>query len=229
VKSAVHNYTINPIFFSFFLEISLKTIALTNKEYSDFYYHNLTDPSIRGSVLTCDVEHNLNMFYVEHPLPNRFVPVPISKSYYAVGFSFPNLWNERFLEIIEGLVTGGIINHHLEKYTKSKWNFLCNQFDSRKVVLNLSHLGFGFQICFFALYAAFLTFCLELVIKWYRSRTKVDESLSRNKSRLEEFEKSLSILQILILELIIKHGTESVRSESSLFGKVVTVDIEDEN
>lgn len=96
-------------------------------------------------------------------MPKRFVPVPITKSYYAVGFSYENLWNERLEEIIEGLISGGIINFHLEKYTKSKWNVMDQNIETEKVVLNMSHLGFGFQICFFLLYLAFLVFLVELM------------------------------------------------------------------
>jgi hypothetical protein len=156
------------------------------------------------------------MYYSESSLPKRFVPVPISKSYYAVGFSFPNLWNERLLEIVEGLVTGGIVNYHLEKFTKSKWSSMDNKFDSRRVVLNLSHLGFGFQICFFALYAAFLVFCVELMVKWCNGSKKVMESSSKRRFRLKEFEKSLTMIQMIIIELILKNQPENGRSESSV-------------
>jgi hypothetical protein len=99
-------------------------------------------------------------------MPKRFVPIPITKIYFAMGFDDLNIWAERFEEIIEGLISGGIINFLVEKMTKSKWNLLKIQERSEKIVLNLSHLGFGFQICFFALYTALLVFILELFVFW---------------------------------------------------------------
>jgi hypothetical protein len=203
-------------------------VSLAKENYTTYYIYNLTDPSTVGAVLTSDIDHNLNMYYYERPLPKRFVPVPISKSYYAVGFSFPNLWNERLLEIVEALITGGIVNYHLEKYTKSKWSEMSNQLDSERVVLNLSHLGFGFQICFFALYAAFLVFCLEIVVKWCNGSKKVIESSSKRRLRLKEFEKSMTTIQMIITELILKHQPENVRIMSSIseraFGEAVNDD-----
>jgi len=87
---------------------------------------------------------------------------------------YSNLWNERLQEIIEGFITGGIVNLHLERFTKSKWNLEKNDFETEKVVLNLSHLGFGFQICFFMTYAAFLVFLGELIVNWMKRRVKVN-------------------------------------------------------
>jgi len=134
---------------------------------------NISDPLFTGTVLTCDIEHEMNIFYTQTPIPKRFVTTPITKSFYAIGFLYPNLWNERLQEIIEGFITGGIINFHLERFTKSKWNLEENHFETEKVVLNLSHLGFGFQICFFMIYAAFLVFLGELFWSWSKQRVKV--------------------------------------------------------
>ena len=106
----------------------------------------------------------MNIYYMRRPMTKRFIPTPISRSYYALGFVYPNLWNERLQEIVEGLITGGIINMYLERFTKARWNLEGGYFETDKVVLNLSHLGFGFQICFFVLFAAFLVFVGELFV-----------------------------------------------------------------
>ena len=74
------------------------------------YTQNLTDPSFKGVIYTCDLEHELNTLFMNPPNLKAFVLNSITKSYYAVGFSYPNLWNERFQEIIESLITVGIIN-----------------------------------------------------------------------------------------------------------------------
>lgn len=39
-------------------------------------------------------------------------------------------------------------------------------FEPEKIVLNLDHLGFGFQICFFSAYFALVTFVGELTWYW---------------------------------------------------------------
>jgi len=145
------------------------------EDFFEIYIHNLSNPSFTGTVLTCDLEHELNIHFTQIQMPKRFVPIPITKIYYAIGFDDLNIWDERFHEIIEGLISGGIINYILEKMTKSKWNLMKVQSESEKIVLNLSHLGFGFQICFFALYAAFVIFILEFLVFWVKNcdRTKV--------------------------------------------------------
>ena len=112
-------------------------------------------------------------------MPKRLVSIPITKSYYGIGFKYVNLWAERFQEIIEGLVTGGIVNFLLQKMTKSKWNLMKIEDHSEKIVLNLSHLGFGFQICFFALYGALLIFLMEFVVYWIKNRSRVVEKSNR--------------------------------------------------
>ena len=139
------------------------------KQYIEIYTENLTDPSFTGTVLTCDVEHKLHNFFREISMPSRFVATPITKSPYGIGFQHPNLWAERFNEIVEGLVTGGILNYFLERMTKSKWNLMNTSDDGEKVVLNMSHLGFGFQICFYFLYVALVVFIFEMIVRWIGS------------------------------------------------------------
>ena len=78
-----------------------------------------------------------------------------------------------FNEIIERLVTGEILKYLLEQMTKSKWNMMEVHEKSAKYVLNLSHLDFGFQICFFVLFAALLTFLLEFFDYWIKHRYRV--------------------------------------------------------
>jgi len=114
--------------------------------YKEIYYDYLNDPSFEGTIATCDIVHDLNSYIMEKPLPKRFIPIPITKSSNAFGFMHPNLWNERLQEIIDGLLSGEIINHWLEKFTKSKWALMLNEVENHQIVLNLSHLGFGFQL-----------------------------------------------------------------------------------
>ena len=141
--------------------------------------NNLTDPSFTGTFLSSDVEHDISMHYLETKMAKRFVSAPIMNSYFTMGFFYPNLWDERLEEIIEGLITGGIINWHLEKYTKSKFNAKTREY-SQKVVLNLSHLGFGFQICFYMLYIALLAFCMEIVIRYFRKKSLISNKVNIN-------------------------------------------------
>ena len=141
---------------------------------------HISNPSFTGTVLTCNIEHQLNIYFSQVPIPKRFIPTPITKSFYAIGFLYPNLWNERLQEIIEGLITGGIINLHMARFTKTKWNLDNNDFEMEKVVLNFSHLGFGFQICFFMIYASFLMFLGELIVfRW--NRKDKQEVVHKNK------------------------------------------------
>ena len=106
-------------------------------------------------------------------MPKKFVPIPISYSFYGVGFEYKNIFAERFDEIIQGLVTGGIMKFLVEKMTKSKWNMMDIHVKSEKVVLNLSHLGFGFQICLFALFTALVVFILEFFVFCVKNRSRV--------------------------------------------------------
>jgi len=130
---------------------------------------NLTDPSFKGVIYTCDLEHELNTLFLNAPNLKAFILNSITKSYYAVGFSYPNLWNERFQEIVEGLITGGIINQYLKKYKDYSRKSKVEDLESDKVILNLSHLGFGFQICFFVIYSALVVFLIELLVFWGRT------------------------------------------------------------
>jgi len=115
-------------------------------------------------------------------MPPRFISIPITKIYYAIGFDDLNIWAERFNEIIDGLISGGIINNILERMTKSKWNLMkVNEGESEKIVLNLSHLGFGFQICFCALYAALVIFILEFFVFWVKNCSKAIKKSDRTK------------------------------------------------
>jgi len=168
-------------------------------EYTDIYIENLTDPSFTGTVLTCDIEHKLHSFYKAISMPRIFIPTPITKSYYGIGFKYPNLWAERFNEIVEGLVTGGIMNFFLERMTKSKWNLMNINEDPEKVVLNLSHLGFGFQICFMSIYVALVVLILEITINWIKSCMTVDEDNNQeesiiNTALMDAFATSTSII-----------------------------------
>lgn len=160
-------------YYYYFCFCRLKFKIVPDSEYKDIYYNQLYDPTFKGTVLTCDIEHALNVYNSQTRIPTRFVPIPITSSYYAFGFLYPNLWNERLQEIMSGLITGGIINHHLEVYTKSKWNLNVDEFESEKIVLNLSHLGFGFQICFILLYSALVVFIFELIFKWVVHKSKL--------------------------------------------------------
>lgn len=129
--------------------------------------------------MTCDLEHMLRCFYHELFLPERFVQTPFTKSYYALKFLYPNLWNEKILEIVSGLITGGILNYHLESLTKSQWN-IKDKPQTQNIVLNLSHLGFGFQICFFLLYGSLLTFMLEFLVFWMVKKSKMFKAVKEN-------------------------------------------------
>jgi uncharacterized membrane protein len=106
-------------------------------------------------------------------MPKRFVPVPLSNSFYGIGFEYENLFAERFDEIIQGLVAGGIMKYIVEKMTKSKWNMMDIHVKSEKIVLNMNHLGFGFQICFFTIFAALVVFILEFFVFCVINRSRV--------------------------------------------------------
>ena len=54
---------------------------------------------------------------------------------------------------------------------------MLNRRKIENVVLNLSHLSFGFQISFFALYGSFLVFLIELIIFWVLKRKKIIEKV----------------------------------------------------
>ncbi|CAG9811075.1 unnamed protein product [Chironomus riparius] len=167
--------------------IGLNTETVSNHVYTEIYTNKISDPSFTGTVLTCDIEHQLNIYFSQVSFPKRFIPTPITKSFYAIGFLYPNLWNERLQEIIEGFITGGIINLHMERFTKSKWNLENNDFETEKVVLNLSHLGFGFQICFFMIYAAFLVFFGELIVLWKDRKDKLKVKLKAKPKNTPKF------------------------------------------
>jgi hypothetical protein len=148
---------------------SLHIEYVSEEEYSNIYLENITYPSFTGTVFSSDLESALNAHYLNVRLNRRFIPTPFSKSYYGIGFAYPNLWNERFHSIIEDLITGGFVNYHLEKMTKSKWNIVPTYFETENVVLNLDHLGFGFQICLIAAYLSFVTFLIEVGYFWVRN------------------------------------------------------------
>jgi len=152
---------------------SLNEVFVSNQEYSDIYFENLTDPSFKGTILTCDLEHALNVLHSKTPMPKRFVTISISSSFYGVGFAYYNIFAERFDEIIQGLVIGGIMKFIVEKMTKSKWNMMDVHVKTEKVVLNFSHIGFGFQICLFALFVTLVAFILEFFVFCIKNRSRV--------------------------------------------------------
>lgn len=125
---------------------------------------NLSDSSFKGTLFTCDINHKLDIVLFGAPRHKILSSYVFPNSYYTLGFFYPNLWNERLSEIIEGLISGGIIKWKLEKWTKWKYKISSAPSENEKIVLNLSHLGFGFQICFFFNYVSFLVFLVELAI-----------------------------------------------------------------
>ena len=141
-------------------------MQVSRDELLDMYMQNLTNPSFKGVIYTCDLEHIFNTLYMNAPNIKAFTLDSISKSYYAVGFLYPNLWNERLQEIVESLVTGGIVNQYLKKFTNVYKESNFEELKSDKIILNLSHLGFGFQICFFVLYSALFVFLMEFLVCW---------------------------------------------------------------
>lgn len=148
-------------------------------------------------------------------MPKRFVSVPITKIYYAIGFDDLNIWAERFHEIIDGLISGGIINFILEKMTKSKWNLMkVNEGESKKIVLNLSHLGFGFQICFCAFYAALVIFILEFFVFWVKNCSKTVRN--SNQTKVSTRTESCTAKLTVSLDLTLKAG-----SREEVFGEHV--------
>lgn len=157
---------------SFFSSSSLDIEYVPWDVYTKIYTENITDPLFKGTILTSDIDHAMSIFYSETPYPKRYIPIPITKSFYSFGFLFPNLWDERLQEMISKFITGGIINYFLESMTKSKWNLMQPDLESEKVILSLKHLGFGFQICFFSAYIAFLTFLGELAYFWVKEMWK---------------------------------------------------------
>jgi len=60
---------------------SLNTEVVSSEVFADIYVNNISDPSFKGTVLTCDIEHEMNIFYQQSPIPKRFVSTPISKSF----------------------------------------------------------------------------------------------------------------------------------------------------
>ncbi|KAL7013534.1 hypothetical protein ACKWTF_015450 [Chironomus riparius] len=170
--------------------IGLPIEYVSDYEYSDIYIENISDPSFKGTLFSSDLEHAMNVYYLNMPIETRFIPTPFTKSYYAIGFIFPNLWNERFKEIISDLITGGFVNYHLELMTKSKWNMIRTSFEPENIVLNLHHLGFGFQICLIFAYLSFVTFLIEIgyfsTVRYWRtraSRHKIIMVLSASKNQ----------------------------------------------
>ncbi|CAG9811245.1 unnamed protein product [Chironomus riparius] len=170
--------------------IGLPIEYVSDYEYSDIYIDNISDPSFKGTLFSSDLEHAMNVYYLNMPIETRFIPTPFTKSYYAIGFIFPNLWNERFKEIISDLITGGFVNYHLELMTKSKWNMIRTSFEPENIVLNLHHLGFGFQICLIFAYLSFVTFLAEIgyfsTVRYWRrraSRHKIIMVLSASKNQ----------------------------------------------
>lgn len=175
------------------------------------------------------------------PIARRFVPVPLTKSYYAMAFVYQNLWNERLQEIIDRLISGGIIDHFLNRKLNSRWNLMPREFQSEKVILNLTHLGFGFQICFFVLYGSLLVFFGELFVFWIKNiiknqhkSSKCDESDTKLISN--GIKSTLMTSMVLIVRNGLKLGTcdliddnklvSSLKSENSidleiLYGEIV--------
>jgi len=88
----------------------------------------------------------------------------MERYYHAFGFYYPNLWNERMKDIIEGAISGGIIKNIFEEYTKSKWNLMPIDIESGQLILDFNDLIISFQFCLFAYYAALLIFLAEVIV-----------------------------------------------------------------
>ena len=127
----------------------------------DFY-----DPSYNGSFLATDLEKQIGSTYRKMVFQNWFVPAPMARFHHIFGFFYPNLWNERMKDIIEGAISGGIINKMFEKYTKSRWNLESIEIDSDQLTMDFDDLILGFQICLFAYYAALVIFLAELIVSY---------------------------------------------------------------
>lgn len=117
------------------------------------------------AIIEIKVECDLIIDVIETPMPKYSIQSPIPDSQYGFGFVYPNLWQERLQEIMEGLVTGGFINMLFDRYTKSKWNVISNELGMDRTLIDLSHLAFVFQICLIVYYGAFLVFIGELIVK----------------------------------------------------------------
>ena len=171
----------------------------------------MTDPSFKGVIYTCDLEHKLDIFYSDVPATKAIIVDSITKSFYAVGFLSPNLWNERFQEIVDGLITGGIINQYMKGYIDSMNEFKFEDLKADNVILNLSHLGFGFQICFFVLYSSLLVFLIELLVFW--------GSVCYKNKKLKAFQ---IVLNSLNEEAPKKHQNDQIESNSELENRVIS-------
>jgi len=125
---------------------------------------DLSDPSFRGAYFETQTEFDLLIDATETPTPKNPIQVPFADSQYAFGFVYTNLWNERLLEIVEGLVSGGIIDMHLDRYTKSKWSLMSNELGMYRNLIGIEHLTFVFQIYVIAGYVAFLVLLGEGII-----------------------------------------------------------------
>ncbi|KAL7017485.1 hypothetical protein ACKWTF_010395 [Chironomus riparius] len=213
--------------------INLSTKVVSNTEFINIYYENLTDPSFTGTILTCDLEHKMSNFYRQIAMPERFVPTSFGKSYYGIGFQYPNLWAERFNEIVEGLVTGGIMNFYIERMTKSKWNQMEANDHSEKTMLDMTNLSFCFQICFFLLYLSFVLFIFELIVNWTgkfleRFRTVKDSKIGIsivNKDFINSYATLTSIITkgnfISESNMMALIESQSSQSFNALFGRKV--------
>lgn len=138
-----------------------------------------------------------------------------------MAFIYQNLWNERLQEIIGGLISGGIIDNFLNKKIKSRWNLMPQVFKSEKIILNLTHLGFGFQICFFVLYGSLLFFLGELFVFWIRNMienqhesSKCDESDTDLVSN--GIKSTLMVSILLIVRSGLKLGTCDLINDNKL-------------
>lgn len=187
------------LIFNYFFRLNKKNVS--KDEYRDIFIQNLTDPSFKGTVLTCDIFHELQNFYGKMSISRRYIPVPIQKAYFGVGFSELNFLDERLNEIVEGLVSGGIINHFIEKMTKSKWNLKDETKYPRKSKLDLNDLSFGFQSCLFLLCISFLVLILELIMGKYfeKFRTK-----STNPRSIYVADKDLINLYTTLTSIVIR-------------------------
>ena len=181
--------------------------------YRDIYYNNLSDSSFKGTLITCDLEHDLNSYIGEISLPKRFIPTPITKSSNAFGFISPNLWNERLQEVIDGLISGGVIDHWLEEFRKSKWVLMSQTIKNLQIVLNLSHLGFGFQIWFMAIYAALVVFLMEFLVFWIKKPVK------RKRKRRKKIDK-------FVTQLVVEDAQDDDKSLKSGCNEVNLIDLE---
>ncbi|CAG9811423.1 unnamed protein product [Chironomus riparius] len=111
----------------------------------------------------CDIQHNLGRTQNRVPGHQRFIPLPIEKPHYALGFRSRSFYNDQFKRMISRLVVGGIVDKLLENMFRYDLKDL-DIIEDYQILLTLNDFKFIFLAWLFGYFVSILVCITEYYV-----------------------------------------------------------------